>query len=242
MNERTIVAGPTGPIEVRVPGAGPAVVLLASLGRDADDFAELASQLSVAGYRALAMEPRGGRRERRPPPGRDDGGPADDVVAVIEALAHGPATVAGHAFGNRVARMAAVRRSEFVESVVLLAWGGLVAPAPEVTAAMVSVFDTSLDSVERLHAVGRAFFAPGHDPSPWSGGWHDATAAAQVAATGGAPVEEWWAAGSADVPVIQPAADVVAVPAPPLDGVGEVKGHGAAVSENRSTAEARSGP
>ena len=115
---------------------------------------------------------------------------ADDVAAVIRALAHGQATVAGHAFGNRVARMVATTHADLVESVVLLACGGLVPPAPEMTTAMVSVFDARLDPAARLHAVARAFFAPGHDPSPWEGGWHPVTAAAQAAATAGTPVED----------------------------------------------------
>jgi pimeloyl-ACP methyl ester carboxylesterase len=137
---------------------------------------------------------------------------ADDVAAVIAALADGPATVVGHAFGNRVARMVATRQPDVVESVVLLACGGLVPPAPEISAALVSVFDASLDQAAHLDAVARAFFAPGNNPSVWSGGWHADTAAAQAAATAGTAVEDWWTAGSADVLVIQPANDVVAVP------------------------------
>jgi pimeloyl-ACP methyl ester carboxylesterase len=94
---------------------------------------------------------------------------ADDVAAVIVTLADRPATIVGHAFGNRVARMVATLHPDAVESVVLLACGGLVPPAPEVTAAMASVFDTSLDPAARLDAVARAFFSPGNDPSAWEG-------------------------------------------------------------------------
>jgi pimeloyl-ACP methyl ester carboxylesterase len=137
---------------------------------------------------------------------------ADDVAAVILALSDGPATIVGHAFGNRVARMVATRHADLVQSVVLLACGGLVAPTAEVTADMASVFDASLDPAAHLDAVARAFFAPGNDPSPWEGGWHADTAVAQGAAGAGTPVEDWWMAGSSEVLVIQPADDVVAVP------------------------------
>jgi pimeloyl-ACP methyl ester carboxylesterase len=112
------------------------VVLLASLGRGADDFADLGTRLAEAGFCALAPEPRGVCASASPLQGVTMANLADDVVAVIRALADGPATVVGHAFGNRVARTA----------------------------------------------------------------------------TAGTPVEEWWTAGSADVLVVQPAADVVAVP------------------------------
>jgi pimeloyl-ACP methyl ester carboxylesterase len=212
VNDRSVVAGPDGRIEVVVSGTGPSVVLLASLGRGADDFADLAARLAAAGYCALVPQPRGVGASNGPLQGVTMADLADDVAAVIGALAEGQATVVGHAFGNRVARMVATRQPGLVEGVVLLACGGLVPPAPEVTAAMASVFNASLKPEARLDAIARAFFAPGHDSSPWEGGWHPATAAAQVAATAATPVEEWWTAGSADVLMIQPADDVVAVP------------------------------
>jgi pimeloyl-ACP methyl ester carboxylesterase len=167
VSRRRLVDGPAGPLEVHVDGDGPAVVLVASLGRGAEDFADLSSRLAAAGFRALALEPRGVGASSSPLDDVTMADLADDVASVIGALADGPATVAGHAFGNRVARMVATRHPDVVESVVLLACGGLVPPAPEVTTAMVSVFDASLDPAARLDAVARAFFAPGHDPSPW---------------------------------------------------------------------------
>jgi pimeloyl-ACP methyl ester carboxylesterase len=188
------------------------VVLLASLGRGAGDFADLAARLAAAGFRALAPEPRGVGASSGPLEGVTLADLADDVAAVLGALSDGQATVVGHAFGNRVARMVATRHPGVVESVVLLACGGLVPPTPEVTAAMTSVFDASVEPDVRPDAVARAFFAPGNDPSAWEGGWHAGTAGAQAAATAGTPIEDWWTAGSADVLVVQPGADVVAVP------------------------------
>jgi len=212
MNRRTTVTGPAGQLEVHVSGRGPAVALVASLGRGADDFADLAARLAAAGFCALALEPRGVGASSSPLEGVTMADLADDVAAVLAALVDGPATVVGHAFGNRVARMVATRHADVVESVVLLACGGLIPPSADVTTAMTSVFDASLNPAARLDAVARAFFAPGHDPSPWEGGWYADTAVAQVRATAGTPVEDWWMAGSADVLVIQPGDDVVAVP------------------------------
>jgi pimeloyl-ACP methyl ester carboxylesterase len=212
VHRRTTVAGPDGPLEVHVSGTGPCVVLVASLGRGADDFADLAARLAGAGFCALAPQPRGIGGSASPLEGITMADLAADVAAVIHALADGPATLVGHAFGNRVVRMVATTQPAVVESVVLLACGGLVPPAPEVAAAMATVFDTTLDPSARREAMARAFFAPGHDPSPWEDGWHGPTAAAQAAATANTPVDDWWTAGSADVLVVQPAADVVAVP------------------------------
>lgn len=212
MSHRTIVAGPDGPIDVHVYGEGPTVALIASLGRGADDFSDLAARLAAAGFRAIALEPRGVGESSSRLKGATMADLAEDVIAVLQALADGPATVVGHAFGNRVARMVATIRPDVVESIVLLACGGLVPPAPAVAAALVSVFDASVDPAAHLDAVARAFFAPGNDPSAWERGWHARTALAQGAATETTPVEEWWMAGQADVLVIQPAQDVVAVP------------------------------
>ena len=212
MSDRSVIDGPDGPLEVHVYGTGPAVALVASLGRGADDFDDLAGRLAAAGYCALALEPRGVGASTSPLEGVTMAGLADDVAAVVRTVADGRATIVGHAFGNRIARMVATRHPEVVESVVLLACGGLVPPSAEVTTAMDSVFNASLDPAVRRAAVARAFFAPGHDPSPWEGGWHRGTAVAQVAATGGIPVQDWWTAGVADVLVVQPGADVVAVP------------------------------
>ncbi len=212
MSQQAVVVGPGGPLEVHVCGTGPPVALIASLGRGADDFADLAARLAAAGFRALALEPRGIGASASSLEGVTMADLADDVAAAIRALAGGKATVVGHAFGNRVARMVATRHADIVESVVLLACGGLVPPTAQVTADMASVFDASLEPAARLDAVARAFFAPGNDPSLWQDGWHAETAATQVAATAGAPVEEWWTAGAADVLVVQPEADVVAVP------------------------------
>jgi pimeloyl-ACP methyl ester carboxylesterase len=212
VSQRVVIEGPDGPVEVRVRGNGPAVVLLASLGRGADDFVDLGVRLAAAGFRSLALEPRGIGASSSPLEGVTMADLAEDVAAVIGALANGSATIVGHAFGNRVARMVATRHPEAVESVILLACGGLVPPTPEVMAALTSVFDVSLDSAAHLEAVALAFFAFGNNPSAWEGGWHPKTAVAQGAATAGTSVHDWWMAGSADVLVIQPADDVVAVP------------------------------
>lgn len=208
-----LVDGPTGPIEVRLLGEGPLVVLLPSLGRGASDFAALAARLARAGHLVACPEPRGLGRSAGPLDGLTLADLADDVAAVVQALDAGPATVAGHAFGNRVARMLATRHPDLVESVVLLACGGRVPPEPEAGAALFRVFDTALPADEHLDAVRTAFFAPGNDPSVWADGWHADVAAAQSAATGSTPVEEWWEAGGADVLVVQPADDRIALPA-----------------------------
>ncbi|NIT97915.1 MAG: alpha/beta fold hydrolase [Actinobacteria bacterium] len=203
--------GPAGPIEVLESGEGHPVVMLPSLGRGAADFAELADALTEAGHHAIRPEPRGIGGSIGGLEGLTMTDLATDVAAVIHARVGRPVTLVGHAFGNRVARMTATEFPHLVDSVVLLACGGLVPPAPEHAAALLRVFDVELSDEEHLAAVDRAFFAPGNDPSVWFDGWYGIVAAAQGAATRDQPVDHWWGAGGKDVLVVQPADDVLAV-------------------------------
>lgn len=209
---RGLVPVPGGAVEVLLRGGdGPLVVLVPSLGRGAEDFDDVAARLAGAGYRAACPQPRGIGGSTAPLAGLSMRTCADDVAAVIAAVGGPDVVVVGHAFGNRVARMVAAAYPEQVAGVVLLACGGLVPPAADVGAALRRVFDESVDRAAHLDAVRTVFFAPGHDPSVWEHGWHPAVAAAQAAATAATPVADWWLAGAADVLVVQPADDVMAV-------------------------------
>lgn len=208
----TRIDGPAGPIEVRENGEGPAVVFLPSLGRGAEDFDLLAGHVSRAGYHTICPQPRGIGGSTGDLAGLTMADLAADVAAVIDYRAEAPATLVGHAFGNRVARMTATDHPHLVDSVVLLCCGGLVPPGPEPEAALRKVFDPELSNEDHLAAVRLAFFAPGNDPSVWFNGWHGIVAAVQGAATAAQPVDHWWGAGDKDVFVVQPADDVMAVP------------------------------
>lgn len=207
------VEGPAGPVQVGSIGLGHAVLMLPSLGRGASDFEDLAQRLAVRGYRAVAPEPRGIGGSTGSLEGVSMGDLADDVIAVIRALDLAPATIVGHAFGNRLARLVATRRPELVAGVVLLACGGQVRPAPEHMAALRRVFDTDASTEDHLAAVETAFFAPGNDASVWEDGWYPAVAQLQGRAAEEDDPNIWWTAGSAEVLVVQPADDVVALSA-----------------------------
>jgi pimeloyl-ACP methyl ester carboxylesterase len=207
-----LIAGPDGPLEVHIRGEGPSLVMIPSLGRGAEDFDTLSARVARAGYRVISPEPRGIGRSDSTLDGLSMADLADDVAAVIESVGNAPAVIVGHAFGNRVARMVATRHPALVESVVLLACGGLIPPAPDVAAALRAVFDTELSPEDHLAAVDLGFFAPGNDAAVWNEGWHGVVAFFQGVANQGTPVETWWTAGSADVLVVQPADDVIAVP------------------------------
>ena len=209
---RQLVERPGVTREVFAEGRGPLVILLPSLGRGAEDFADLARRLAAAGFTAARPEPRGIGESRGPLQGLTLRDFAADAAAVIEAFGAGPAVVVGHAFGNRVARMLASDRPELVRAVVLLAAGGKAPMDPSIRDSLTKSFDLGLPEAERLEHVRRAFFAPGRDPAVWRGGWHRAVALAQAAATQATPLEAWWAGGRAPILVVQPMADTVAPP------------------------------
>jgi pimeloyl-ACP methyl ester carboxylesterase len=220
MAQSRVIEGRGVALEVLVEGEGPLVVMLASLGRPAQDFDDLALRLAKAGYTAVRPQPRGIGRSRGPMTGLSLADLAGDVALVMESLGGGPSVVIGHAFGQRVARMLATQRPDLVKGLVMLAAGGKV-PIPErARAALHGCFDQTLSGDRHLEHVAYAFFAPGNDAAVWREGWHADVARMQSAAVqglapeggAGTSVGAWWAGGSARMLVVQGLQDAVALP------------------------------
>jgi pimeloyl-ACP methyl ester carboxylesterase len=219
MNEqsvtRSLVRRADVTIEVLAQGRGHRIVLLPSLGRGAADFERIAERLTGASLRVLRPQPRGIGASRGPMTGIDLHDYAADIATAIEDdIAHGgggAAFVAGHAFGNRVARMLATDRPDLVRAVSLIAANVGHAPSPPaVRAAIKASADPSLPDAERLAALQFAFFAPGNDARPWLEGWHPDVLAAQRLAGDRTSREEDFAAGVAPVLYLQPDHDPLA--------------------------------
>jgi pimeloyl-ACP methyl ester carboxylesterase len=205
-------------IEVIAQGLGPVIVILPSLGRGAEDYNVVAAQLAKDGFRVLRPEPRGIGASTGPMTSLTLHDFAADIAAVIEHERNGPALVVGHAYGHFVARTLATDRPDLVRGVVLAAASaGKVPPgvhepsvAPEVREAIEKSGDVSLPDADRLRYLQFAFFAPGHDPHVWLGGWHPETEKAENAASRATPVDEWFACGSARILDLQAENDAVA--------------------------------
>jgi pimeloyl-ACP methyl ester carboxylesterase len=223
MNEhsvsRSLVRRADVTIEVLAQGCGHRVVLLPSLGRGAADFERIAARLAGVSLRVLRPQPRGIGASRGPMTGIDLRDLAADIAAIIEHdIAHdiehdggGAAFVAGHAFGNRVARMLATDRPDLVRAVSLIAANVGHAPSPPVVrAAIKASADPSLPDAERLAALQFAFFAPGNDARAWLTGWHPDVLAAQRLAGDRTSREADFAAGVAAVLNLQPDHDPLA--------------------------------
>ncbi len=202
-------------IEYFTMGEGPVVLLIASAGREASDFNELASELVSAGFRTLAIEPPGIGGSDLPGEGAFDlFDLADDLAHILDQEDGAELVFAiGHAFGNRVVRAFATKYPQRVEALILIASGGA-KPVPEkANEALFACFDDTLSPADHLANVRYGFFADGNDiPNYWRRGWHGATATLQGRATGALDPAEWTSAGGRPILVLQAANDTIAPP------------------------------
>ncbi|MEN9803696.1 MAG: hypothetical protein RIS41_543 [Actinomycetota bacterium] len=203
----------SGELNVSVKGVGPPVLLHPSLGRSIVDFDPLMEALTFAGFRCIAIDPRG--------IGTSTGDVSDltmttlahDVLRVAEALSIDDFVAVGHAFGNRVMRTVASVAPDRVAGLALLGAGGRVPGDPEAREAVGRCFDTSLPIDERLAAISTAFFAPSNDPRVWLDGWYPVAKVAQQRALIDSDWTSWWFANDAPLLVVQGLQDRTAPPA-----------------------------
>jgi pimeloyl-ACP methyl ester carboxylesterase len=192
------------------------LLIAPSLGRGADDLGEITGRLADLGHRVFAPQPLG----------------VDDISALegadladlarhyLAGAPHdgGPIIAIGHAYGNWVARMAAVLAPERVKAVILLAAARRVIPA-DIKVSLDGSFDQSLSEDERLAHLQRAFFAPGHDAREWLEGWYPQLAAGQRLAAARSDRSLWWHAGDVSILDVQAAQDAIS----PIEQAGELR-------------------
>lgn len=196
---------------------GREILMFASAGREASDFNELAQALASEGYAVTLFEApyiNGAKPSNETPTLYDL---ADDAAVYLQTRAL-PVTVMGHAFGNRLARATAHRHADKVDSVILIAAGGL-RPIPDrANTALRKAFDQRLTSRERREAVRYGFFSGDNSiPDYWLRGWHRKTAQLQGAATQAADSAEWWSAGGKPLLVLSGLQDTIAPPKDTID-------------------------
>jgi pimeloyl-ACP methyl ester carboxylesterase len=208
-----------GPAKLRVftAGDGPTIVMLPGQGRGPYALEPLAQRLLAAGFRVVLPEARGYGESVGPLDEvtlRDLGA---DVVRAIESVGGAPVVLAGHAYGNRVARMLASDRPDIIRGVVLMAAGGKFPPGAEAVRNLLTFQDKSLPAERRLIAARAALFGPQSNPTAddiMLDGISADTIKMQAAAANSKlfPLESWWPGGKAPMLVIQGLADVIAPP------------------------------
>jgi pimeloyl-ACP methyl ester carboxylesterase len=178
-------------IDLIAEGSGPLIVMLPSRGRDSEDFDEVAAGLARDGFRVLRPQPRGAGASRGPIENIRMQDLARDIARIIEREKAGPAVIAGHAYGNWVARMTATDHPALVRGIVLIAAAAKTFPS-ELRTVVQQAGDAKLSDAMRLQALQRGFFLAGHDASVWLKGWApDANRAQGIAATATAQAEYW---------------------------------------------------
>ena len=182
-------------IDLIAEGRGPLIVMLPSRGRNSEDFDDVASRLAQAGYRVLRPQPRGAGKSTGPLEGIRMQDLARDVAHVIAREKAGPAVIAGHAYGNWVARMTATDHPALVRGIVLMAAAARTFP-DELRAIVQQSADASLPDEQRLAALRKGFFLPAHDASVWLRGWAPAANKAQGVAASATKQAEYWQAGT----------------------------------------------
>lgn len=109
-----------GRIAVAAGGAGPLVVCVPGMGESRASFRHLVPGLVAAGYRVAVMDLRGHGDSSVRFDAYDDPAAAGDVLAVIDALGGGSATIVGNSMGAAAAVLAAAERPPTVDRLVLI--------------------------------------------------------------------------------------------------------------------------
>jgi pimeloyl-ACP methyl ester carboxylesterase len=209
---RSIVERGNVRLEVLAQGQGPRVVMVPSLGRPVEDFDDLARRLADTGYRTLRPQPRGIGESRGPMHGLTLHDFSADMAAVIERDGGGPVVIAGHAFGNFVARTTAADYPKLIRAVVLLAATHTWPLKPELRDSINKSHQMELPENVRLKHLQHVFFAPGNDARVWLHGWREDVMHMEREATEATPKPEWWTAGSAPVLDMQSELDPLSPP------------------------------
>lgn len=186
-------------------GKGPLILFIASTGRGTEEFGPLAERLAERGYRVLRPEPRGIGKSQGPMEGVSFHDFAKDFAAVIKNEGD-KAILAGHAYGNWIARTIASDFPELARGVVLVAAGGKSWPK-ELSEAITMINDPASTREQRLAGLKLAFFTEGSDPTPWLEGWHQPVTKSQRAARKLTNREDWWAGGTVPMLDLQGGAD-----------------------------------
>lgn len=198
-----------------VQGQGEAIVLLPSLGRGPKDFDVLADYLVHLGYLVIRPFPREFYNDPIKHAAASFADYAKDIMAVLRSETQSKAIIAGHAFGNFLARMTATCFPKEIKGVVLLAGSpgktlnGASSIPPDILESVYSSGDASLSRPDRLEHLRKAFFASGNDPAVWLNGWYPEVKKAQTVTWHATGVDAYFMAGQAPVLDIQAEQDAV---------------------------------
>jgi len=190
-------------------------------GGTAIGYRYLGPLLADAGYRLIALNPRGVSGSTGALEELSLHDYADDVAAVITLLELDQVHMMGWALGNRVARAVATDHSRLVATVTLIAAGGTVRPLVSMQNAGRLFGDPDLSQEQQLAFARELMFAEATPTAIVKEfvdnlGYFREASAARSGANRATPVEQWWAGGTAPMLIVQGLDDKIA---PPQNGV-----------------------
>ncbi len=197
--------------------SGDAIIALPWSGGTAVGYRYLGPLFAEAGYRLIALNPRGFEGSTGSLENLSLHDYANDVAAVARKLELQRVHMLGSALGNRVARAVATGHPDLVATVSLIAAGGKVRPLLSLANAGRLFGDPNLSREDQLAFARESLFAATTSDELIHEFIDNLTFARQAsAARSGAnratPVEQWWAGGAAPMLIVQGLDDKVAPP------------------------------
>jgi pimeloyl-ACP methyl ester carboxylesterase len=196
---------------------GETILAIPWLGGAASGYRYVGPLLADAGYRVVAINPRGIDGSSGLQQGLTLRNYANDIVAVASELGLERFHIMGWAWGNRLARTVATDHPDLVDSVILIAAGGAVPPLADMAELGRLSREPDLPLSERVALARDGLFAPVTPAAlieeyiDYIGDWADGTAGERAAAAA-IPVEHWWSGGEAPMLIVQGLNDRTAPP------------------------------
>lgn len=204
-------------LEYFTEGKGSPILLLPDAGLNSDYLKDLSRALAKSGYQVVRINPRGTGKSTGKSGEMNMHTLADDVAGVIRTLQLGIVDIAGHGFGNQVARMFTNDNPALVRSIILISVSGPTAPSPEAQTALQVALDPKTNDQDGLNAMPSFVGHLGDGPETWEAIKASRAPEAgkiQSAALKATPAAEWeLPKGIAPVLVIQGSVDRITPPA-----------------------------
>lgn len=196
VEEKTAMNG-EAQVGYSVRGSGPLVVMIASTGRSSGELGPLADRLAERGFKVALPEPRGIGQSTGKLTDVSFHDFGDDFAAVIQQEG-GEAIVAGHAYGQWIAKTIAADHPEMVQGVALIAGGAKTWPK-ELSDAITMINDPASTDEQKMSGLMLAFFTDEEAAKPWLEGWHQDVTESQRAARKVTERDSYWNAGTAPI-------------------------------------------
>lgn len=198
-------------------GKGSTIILLPDAGMNTVYLKDLSRALAKSGHQVVRINPRGTGKSTGKAGEITMHTLADDVAGVIRTLQLGIVDIAGHGFGNQVARMFTNDNPALVRSIIMLSASGSVAPAAEAQTALNNALNPNTTDKVGLEAMAFLVGNISDSPATWEAIKASRAPEAgkiQSAALKSTPATKWETPiGVAPILVIQGSVDRIAPPA-----------------------------